>query len=89
MKRHGKAIRYNNLIPFDEMSPERHCELSARGGRASGESRRRKAEFQAVAQEMMMRYYFIDSLEEDIQAFRRWKKRHDKAKTNRERTPEK
>ena len=34
----------NNLIRFDQMSPERHRELSRRGGAASGKRRRKKAE---------------------------------------------
>lgn len=36
----GKA--YNNLIPFSQMPPERHRELSVRGGKASGVARRAK-----------------------------------------------
>ena len=31
-----------NLIPFDEMDTEKHRKLSAKGGEASGEARRRK-----------------------------------------------
>lgn len=32
----------DNLVPFDTMSKERHRELSAKGGRASGAARRAK-----------------------------------------------
>lgn len=32
----------SNLIQFDEMPPDRHIELSRKGGIASGQSRRKK-----------------------------------------------
>lgn len=33
-----------NLIPFDSMPAEKHREISSRGGKASGEARRKKRE---------------------------------------------
>lgn len=66
----------HNLIRFDEMSPERHRELSARGGRASGESKRRKTKIrnQLIA---LMEYNAIRSELEDeyIEAVKMIRKR--------------
>ena len=38
----SREISNANLIPFDKMTPERLLFLSAKGGKASGEARRKK-----------------------------------------------
>lgn len=40
--------KYPNLRPFSEIPTDLHRELSARGGKASGEKRRRKALLRAL-----------------------------------------
>jgi hypothetical protein len=79
----------DNLIQFDEMPPERHRELSSRGGRVSGEVRRKKADVKRSLMFQMERFAMAENLLDDIKAFHRWKKRRDKARVNRERTTRK
>ena len=74
-----------NLIQFDEMSTERHRELSARGGRASGETRRRKAAMRASLRDTLEKYAIAEELIDDIHEFHRWQK----AKAKRERASRK
>ena len=73
--RRRKVTKNINLIQFDAMPPERHRELSARGGVASGEARRKKAAVQAAIQEAFERYATAEGLLEDVKEFKRWKKR--------------
>jgi len=75
-----------NLIPFDAMSSERHRELSARGGRASGEARRNKKALREQLQAKMEQYAQAEGFIDDIGEFNRWKKRRAKARAKRERT---
>ena len=46
---------YLNLTPFNEMDKETHKAISSRGGKASGEARRRKKQ-QREALDALMRY---------------------------------
>ena len=64
---------YNNLIKFGEMTPERHRELSARGGRASGEKRRQTAEIRRVFYASWEADVIRMGLREELQEFYRWK----------------
>lgn len=56
----------SNLIPFDQMGKERHRELSAKGGRASGETRRRKAAFRRAVLEHMQQQAIKDDIRDDF-----------------------
>ena len=56
----------HNLIPFDKMSPEQHRELSARGGRASGETKRRKIKMREQLVSLMEYNAARDGLEDDL-----------------------
>lgn len=40
----------DNLIPFDQRSPEERRELGSKGGKASGEARRRKRSMREAAE---------------------------------------
>ena len=71
----------DNLISFGSMSPERHRELSAMGGKASGEVRRERAETREAVQAALYQCYFIDNLEEEIKAFLKWKARRKRGET--------
>ena len=51
-----------NLIPFDQMTPERHRELSSRGGIASGKTRRRKTAMRQGFIELMRQH----AIKEDV-----------------------
>ena len=63
-----------NLIRFDEMTPERHRELSARGGRRSGEKRRQNADVRKIIEMTFLKAVLTDQLESEIAEFKRWKK---------------
>ena len=56
----------SNLITFDQMEPERHIELSAKGGRASGEAKRKKAEMRRRMVELMMQLEVAEELRQDF-----------------------
>lgn len=75
-----------NLIQFDEMPPERHRELSAKGGRASGEAKRRKI---AMREKLisLMEYNAVreDMQDELIQAVKDIRKRERRRQKDRER----
>ena len=74
----------SNLKRFDEMPPERHRELSARGGIRSGEVRRGKAALKAEIERVLtvtwLTHNIADKLDDDWKEFKRWQKRRDKAK---------
>lgn len=60
---------------FDRIDKERLQEISRKGGIASGESRRRKAEMKAVAREVMDNYFLSEGVtEKDLEDFRKWQK---------------
>lgn len=42
-----------NLIPFNQMDPERHRQLSAKGGRNSGKAKRKKKAMKAAAKDLL------------------------------------
>ena len=70
-------MRYNvdNLTPFDEMPPERHRALSAKGGVASGIAWRRKRALREYCTVMMAQALAVDCVAEDVREFIKWKKR--------------
>ncbi len=79
-----------NLIPFDQMSSERHRELSRRGGIASGETRRKKAEEKRLKLDrsinFLKRYNSIlcdAQTEADFRAFIRQRRRKEHKKASR------
>ena len=78
-----------NLIQFDKMSPTQHKELSAKGGKSSGESKRRKKAIKDIAQATLEYYSHIKDLGNEFDEFLKWKNRQDKARRNRERSPKK
>jgi hypothetical protein len=41
----GNTMNESNLIPFNELTEEEHREIARKGGKASGEARRRKKTF--------------------------------------------
>lgn len=43
----------DNLIPFNQMDPERHKQLSAKGGRNSGKAKRKKKAMKAAAKDLL------------------------------------
>ena len=86
---HFRQYNTQNLIQFDEMPLERHRELSARGGRASGEVKRRKKAIKDMAQATLEYYSHIKDLGNEFDEFLKWKNRHNKARKKRERTPKK
>ena len=71
--------RYNieNLTPFNEMPPERHREISAMGGRASGAARRKDRALREYCTILMAQAFAIEPLADDLREFKRWKKRRD------------
>ena len=86
--RRTKHYNTENLIQFDEMPPERHRELSARGGIASGEKRRAKAELRKSLNAMWEKAMLTEGWIDDIKAYRAWKKRRDRARDKREHAKE-
>jgi len=83
--------RYNieNLTSFGEMPPERHRELSARGGVASGVKRRKKSEDLEYIGKMLIQLSLLSEINEDVEEFIAWKKRkarREENRKNRERT---
>lgn len=56
---------FDNLIPFDQMTEERHKELSAKGGRASGSARKHKAELRDVITEYMCMEYLKEAVADE------------------------
>ena len=57
-----------NLIPFNQMTPERHRELSAKGGRASGVTRRKKADMRRQLIAIMKNHAIAEDLQRDFDA---------------------
>jgi hypothetical protein len=57
-----------NLIRFDQMTPERHRELSARGGVASGQTRRERR--RAIEARKVERAAESETLTDLIQLFK-------------------
>lgn len=56
----------NNLIPFNQMSPERQREIARAGGIASGKERRRRAAIKRKFREMMLRHAIEEAQREDL-----------------------
>ncbi len=87
-------MKYNgsNLIPFDAMPAEHHREISARGGRASGEAKRRRIELRAELLGIMEREAaaedMADEVMEAVQMIRRRerKRQRDRERKQRERS---
>ena len=70
-------MQYNvdNLTPFDEMHPERHRAISAKGNVASGIARRRKRALREYCTMMMAQAMAVDCVAEDVREFIKWQKR--------------
>lgn len=85
--RSRRQYNIENLIQFDEMTPEQHRELSAKGGRASGETRRKKKALQDSFYNIMEQHAVAEGFIEDLAEFEKWKKQRAKARTKRKRTP--
>ena len=87
------STNYENLITFADMPPERHRELSARGGVASGISRRKKRDLQIQCAEMLTTSFIVGEVtrefQSDMKEFMRWKKRRDKARKKQGRSTKK
>lgn len=60
------------MIRFDEMTKERHRELSARGGVKSGEARRAKRERREQLLALMEAHAVKEGFIDDVEAFHRW-----------------
>ena len=70
--------RNGNLIQFNQMPVDQHRELSARGGRASGEARRRKSVLRATVKEALEIQAIVSGHLDDLKGFGAWKKRRNK-----------
>lgn len=68
-------MKHENLISFDDMTPERHRELSARGGKASGEKRRKNAELRNTVATMLAAQAIQADLADEFNEFLRQKRR--------------
>ena len=77
MKRRKKGVTAN-LIQFDEMPPERHRELSALGGIASGEARRKNKELAESAYKMLEYHAQREELREELREFVKWRCKKEK-----------
>jgi hypothetical protein len=73
VKKHGEAAHYNNLISFNEMTPEQHREISSKGGKASADKRRKKAEAIKVFEMSLLMIAVKENLIDDIDEFIRWR----------------
>ena len=58
---------------FDKITPERHRELSSKGGIMSGASRRTKAEKKRKILESFEKSSLKNGLIEDLDEYRRWR----------------
>lgn len=63
-----------NLIRFDEMPPDKHKELSRRGGIASGEKRRDLAYMRELALQYSLCFSAKSDAEKEVEEFRKWQK---------------
>lgn len=61
--KHGKEIGRKNLIPFNERTEEEVKEIAARGGRKSGETRRRKRAAKEILDTMLAAQLSGDSID--------------------------
>ena len=59
---------------FAFIDKEKHREISSRGGKRSGEVRRKKAEHNKELTAMLNRYFFEGYTEQDIKDFRKWQR---------------
>jgi len=60
------------------MPPERHRELSARGGVASGEKRRRDAEIREACKQAFLNACQLDGVIDSVEEYASWCKRQKK-----------
>ena len=83
--------KYQNLRPFDTLTPEEHRELSRRGGLASGEKRRHLADLRlAMIEALAGRDLARETREEYRRAIKQYvREERAKARRNRERTSRK
>ena len=61
------------MIRFDEMTKDRHRELSARGGVKSGKVRRAKRAHREALLALMEDYATAAEFVDDVEEFRRWR----------------
>ena len=79
---HGK-MKNNNLIPFNQMPPEQHRELSKRGGIASGKKRKANALLKKRMIELLRRYDMFEKLsDEEYADFKKWQRKQRKSRKN-------
>lgn len=79
---HGK-MKNNNLIPFNQMPPEQHRELSKRGGIASGKKRKSNALLKKRMIELLRRYDMFEKLsDEEYADFKEWQRKQRKSRKN-------
>lgn len=75
-----------NLVPFGQIPPERHRELSRLGGIASGRARARRAYMKAAAREMQLRMVYFRDADDELKAewaeFQRWRRTEKKRRVN-------
>ena len=53
-------MNVNNLIPADQLTPEQRKEQGRKGGKASGRSRKKKAELRTAIQALLDKKYVVD-----------------------------
>jgi len=60
-------------MKFGELSKEHHSELSAKGGKASGEARRRKAEKRKIYEATVIESLIAEGLKNELEMFLEWR----------------
>lgn len=75
---HGRNYDTNsldNLVPFNEMSKERHKEISRLGGIASGKKRRKKSVLVKLCKIQLEKAFLIEGItKQELDDFYRWQK---------------
>lgn len=69
---------------FALIDRDRHREISSKGGKASGEARRKKAEHDRFLRQVLDDMFFEGYTEEDIKDFRAWQRHRRYLKKKRE-----
>lgn len=75
-----------NPHSFDQMTPECRRELASKGGKASGEKRRKKAAKRKKIEDAFIKAMIEDKLIEDLDEFLKWRemRKHKRNKTKEE-----
>jgi hypothetical protein len=88
-QRNYNPVSFDNLQMFGDMDADAHRALSARGGIASGISRRQRRELRENIEAYMMVQCMGEEALDDLKQFRRWRKRRDAMRKKRERSTNK